>query len=299
MRDYLTGQLDAKVLESADRAARGPDGPDFGPTGTAPREGTSSSTLSATRSPAPSSSSPTPRRLRLDRPARRRGPAVRRSSRDALPAVPADGDVHEVEVPGHGTYRVAVDADVGIVTGLPTEDVDDAVGSLVRLELALGAARRGDRRPRGHRPGTPPAPPPHRRRRDRARGSRRAPRLRRVGLTERGTGPPHRPRHRGRPGRPGPQHPARPRRVLARRPAPQRAAGAPVRRRRIARAPHPADDDRRLHRARPSPPGPRRDRDRAGQGRGGGRPDDRAGRGPAAARPPRQRSAARPGIRST
>ena len=74
-----------------------------------------------------------------------------------------------------------------------------------------------------------------------------------IDLTERVPDAPHRRAHRGRPGRRRAQHPARPRRDLARGAAPQRAAGAPVRRRRLPRAAHPAGHDRRLHRAGPAP----------------------------------------------
>jgi two-component system OmpR family sensor kinase len=68
---------------------------------------------------------------------------------DTLPAsvvqlladVPADGEVHQLDLPGFGTYRVAAvsdeDEDRTLVTGLPTADVHDAVTSLVRWEVGL------------------------------------------------------------------------------------------------------------------------------------------------------------------
>jgi two-component system OmpR family sensor kinase len=61
-----------------------------------------------------------------------------------LADVPADGEVHEVELPGLGGYRViAVQRTVGTeVTGLPTDQVDEAVTSLIGWEallIALGA----------------------------------------------------------------------------------------------------------------------------------------------------------------
>ncbi|MDP2774429.1 MAG: HAMP domain-containing sensor histidine kinase, partial [Nocardioides sp.] len=49
--------------------------------------------------------------------------------------VPEDGEVHTVDVAGHGNYRVT--ADEGRITGLPTAAVDDAVASVVRWELLL------------------------------------------------------------------------------------------------------------------------------------------------------------------
>jgi len=64
---------------------------------------------------------------------------------DALAAVSADGEVHGVELPGYGSYRVLklsatiVDSgeDAYVVTGLPTDEVDAAVDSLIRWEVLL------------------------------------------------------------------------------------------------------------------------------------------------------------------
>ncbi len=57
----------------------------------------------------------------------------------ALDDVPADGDVHELTVPDYGEYRVAaVDTDLGrLVIGLPTDDVDETLASLVKAEIVL------------------------------------------------------------------------------------------------------------------------------------------------------------------
>ena len=58
-----------------------------------------------------------------------------------LDDLPVDGRVREVDLPGLGTYRVAVSDDgstTKVATGLPTEAADDTVTSLVRLELLLG-----------------------------------------------------------------------------------------------------------------------------------------------------------------
>ena len=63
-----------------------------------------------------------------------------------LDDVPADGDVHQVDLPGLGSYRVkALGSDTGgtVVAGLPDGDVDDAVSALVLSEallIVLGAA---------------------------------------------------------------------------------------------------------------------------------------------------------------
>ena len=58
---------------------------------------------------------------------------------DELGSVPTDGEVHAVDVPGQGSYRVvAQDTDAGtVVTGLPTDRVDRAVTNLVWWEVLL------------------------------------------------------------------------------------------------------------------------------------------------------------------
>ena len=52
-----------------------------------------------------------------------------------LDEVPTDGEVHVVDVPGLGGYRVAATTDGSaekVVAGLPTSEVDDVVATLVR-----------------------------------------------------------------------------------------------------------------------------------------------------------------------
>ena len=61
-----------------------------------------------------------------------------------LEDVPADGEIHEVDLPELGSYRVLARTDDGEVevTGLPTQQVEDAVTSLIGWEallIALGA----------------------------------------------------------------------------------------------------------------------------------------------------------------
>ena len=62
------------------------------------------------------------------------------SALQELSAVPADGGVHGVSLPGFGSYRVTVlqtpDGD-RLVTGLPTKNVDATVNSLIGWELLL------------------------------------------------------------------------------------------------------------------------------------------------------------------
>ncbi|MDH2416792.1 HAMP domain-containing sensor histidine kinase [Nocardioides sp. CER19] len=66
---------------------------------------------------------------------------------DNFDGVPVDGNVHTVEVPGHGSYRVTardLPLQVGqtqevvtLVTGLPTKTVDDTIAGLLRWEALL------------------------------------------------------------------------------------------------------------------------------------------------------------------
>jgi two-component system OmpR family sensor kinase len=129
MRDYLTDQLDDKVIGSTDRAGRGPGAmppgmgePEFGNQEPGTIVVLTDDDLGFVV-------------------ADRRGDEKPLSDAavDVLSDLPRDEHAHEVDLPGYGSYRVAVDEEAGVVTGLPTEDVDDAVRSLVRWELALGA----------------------------------------------------------------------------------------------------------------------------------------------------------------
>jgi two-component system OmpR family sensor kinase len=130
MRDYLTDQLDRKVLGSAERTSFGPRSPGSG----FPDRGR------------PDVGNQEPGTLVLDLDAGegfvltdRRGDEEPLSAEaiQALSMVPADAEVHAVDVPGQGSYRVVL-GEGGFITGLPTDEVDDPVGSLVRWEIALG-----------------------------------------------------------------------------------------------------------------------------------------------------------------
>jgi two-component system OmpR family sensor kinase len=58
---------------------------------------------------------------------------------DVLDELPTDGRPYTVDLPGVGSYRAAASETSGatVVTGRPTEDVDDAVGSLIWWEILL------------------------------------------------------------------------------------------------------------------------------------------------------------------
>ena len=136
---YLTGQLDDEVRSSTDRAgrARGPEFPGPTPDGRGPDgRGQGVGTVTAF--------------FYQDHTGvgdviveSRRGADQRQLSDAALEvlrAVPRDDEVHEVDLPGLGDYRVQASDENAqwVVSGLPTDDVDDAVASLIRWELLLG-----------------------------------------------------------------------------------------------------------------------------------------------------------------
>jgi two-component system OmpR family sensor kinase len=127
MRGYLNDQLDDKVLSSVRRAGDGPrPGALPPPTGEPEFGNQEPGTLIARPDEGDGDILGAQRSERLP---------LSDAALDLLDDVPADGEVHVVDVPGHGTYRVA--ADGPLVSGLPTEPVDDAVASVVRWELLL------------------------------------------------------------------------------------------------------------------------------------------------------------------
>ena len=135
MRGYLTSQLDQKVLDAAHRAENGPpdkhepvppsdDDPGLGIQG----PGTLIADLGDSAG-----------LIFGDQ----YGEAHRLSSADlaTLDAVPVDDQFHEVSLGEYGEYRVVVvddaDGDRQLVSGLPTHDLDQTIGSLLRWELLL------------------------------------------------------------------------------------------------------------------------------------------------------------------
>ena len=139
LRNQLIHQLDVKVIDSVHRFQGGPggaggpgqgtpDGDDFGNQGPG--------TVLAVFDPTPDGI------VVGDHTQDNR--ALTATELRALHGVPADGSVHGVDVQGLGSYRVvAVDVALPsgrtatIVTGLPTHDVDDTVGSLILTEGLL------------------------------------------------------------------------------------------------------------------------------------------------------------------
>ncbi len=150
MRAYLTGQLDQKVVASAERAARGPviverGGADAegavvpGDPGIIERRFEAGEPGIGNQEPGTLIAFPDAGFGQILTDRLPDGEQLDDDVLAGLADVPADGEVHEVDVAGHGTYRVAAvsDGDRSLVTGLPTEDVDEALGSLVTWELML------------------------------------------------------------------------------------------------------------------------------------------------------------------
>jgi two-component system OmpR family sensor kinase len=138
MGAYLSGQLDEDVRGSLDRAYRSPgfggppdDHRDFGPP---EREGQRVGTLTAVLASGSTSGEVISEDDR----------EVSRTNLDEavlaeLGEVPTDGRSHDVELEGLGGYRVyAVDlGDATTVAGLPRDEVDAALASLVGVEVVL------------------------------------------------------------------------------------------------------------------------------------------------------------------
>lgn len=138
MRSFLFSELDAEVVSASQRAVVvdrdgvDPGGPPGRPDGGAPPRQSTGALFAD------------------DRTGELRGAvltdrfeAARELSDEALAVlddVPADGAAHAVDLPEFGSYRVAVDEDgsgTTWVSGLPTSEVDDTVGSLIRVEALL------------------------------------------------------------------------------------------------------------------------------------------------------------------
>ncbi|WP_370248871.1 sensor histidine kinase [Nocardioides sp.] len=146
MRSYLTDQLDEKVLSSVTRIGRPP------PDGDDPRvpDGPGAAEYPAadpTRLEGPVNlgagtlvALPELGDGRILSERRFEGEQLSAAALATLARVPADGRVHEVGLDGLPDYRVAATrTDTGqlLVSGLPTDDVDDAVTSLIAVEAVL------------------------------------------------------------------------------------------------------------------------------------------------------------------
>ncbi|MEV7428014.1 HAMP domain-containing sensor histidine kinase [Nocardioides sp. NPDC092400] len=141
VRSYLTGQLDQDVARALDRAQHDrrampfPNGP-LRDDGELRGPGDEIGTVLAWRyaDVAPPWQGTVPTQGDDGR------VVVEDLSEDAseqLDAVPQDGEPHDVDLAGLGGYRVLMSDDGSVAAGLPTEDVDDAVGNLVVWEAVL------------------------------------------------------------------------------------------------------------------------------------------------------------------
>lgn len=138
MRSYLTGQLDDKVQASANRVeGPGPGGPG-GPGGPMP-PGEQVCDDPGNQEPGTLVACLDDGQGEVLTQQRGQGDPLSDDDLAELATIPTDGQVHEVDIAGHGSYRVsAITTDSGpVVTGLPTDDVDAAVASLVRWEILL------------------------------------------------------------------------------------------------------------------------------------------------------------------
>ncbi|MEV0602268.1 HAMP domain-containing sensor histidine kinase [Streptomyces sp. NPDC050315] len=143
LHDYLQGQLDGQLRESVHRAEGGPigrdplrqDSLDFvaipgQPVGTVGAHVEADGTID---SGAKSNDS---RSRVLSEHLDDLGAAQLR----ALGAVPRDGQPHTATLPGLGDYRVTSSKDGSVVLGLPLDQVQETVGTLIVVEVCVTAA---------------------------------------------------------------------------------------------------------------------------------------------------------------
>jgi len=139
MSRYLNGRLDDQVRETFSRVMLSPPGPG-GDQGRFSAVGTLRADFPTGLDPVGSVVADTAER----------GPRQEDLDDEALAdldEVPADGGLHDVDVTGHGSYRVTArevpylyqGATIQgvLVVGLPTEQVDDTISSLVLVEVVL------------------------------------------------------------------------------------------------------------------------------------------------------------------
>jgi len=136
MRDYLGGQLDDKVEAGYERTLLRVTG--GGPPREIGQEAGSEDALSAVFL---DSGQDQVFVTDFSDEGQPRGEPVSSEAKAVLEDVPADGDVHSVDLPGLGRYRVTgEDLDGGTVMfGLPTHEVDETISSLLALEALLTA----------------------------------------------------------------------------------------------------------------------------------------------------------------
>jgi two-component system OmpR family sensor kinase len=146
MRSYLTGRLDDQLEQAFDRAQREqmnpsdngfPDAPNLPPRGQGvPLPlGQGAGTITALLG------SGVQRGVVITTEGERR--ALSSSVISALESVDADGDPHTVDLAALGTYRVVSSEDSEgnvLVGGLPTDDVDSTISSLIWWETLLALA---------------------------------------------------------------------------------------------------------------------------------------------------------------
>jgi two-component system OmpR family sensor kinase len=131
MRDYLGDQLDDKVEAGFDRTlARGGPAGELG--------GDAEDALTAVF---PDSGADQVFVTDFGAEGRPRPEPISDEAKAALEEVPADGELHSVDLPGLGNYRVqGEDLDGGTVMfGLPTHELDETISSLLALEALLTA----------------------------------------------------------------------------------------------------------------------------------------------------------------
>lgn len=155
MRAYLTDRLDADVTQSLARATgfdRGPNGspglpprPDDGTACFRAIPGQGAGTLTATYDASGTGTSGSDKDTGCVITASAGTQTLSSAAMEVLETVPTDGEVHAVDLPGVGAYRVAaLETGSGtVVNGLPTDDVDGVLASLIWWEALLALVGTG------------------------------------------------------------------------------------------------------------------------------------------------------------
>ncbi|MFJ6896897.1 ATP-binding protein [Streptomyces hokutonensis] len=177
LQSHLYDQLKGKVTETAIRAVGRPQGsPDGGPGPTNPNGSSNTSSSSASDDPVKTPAGKVKRVLTSSGPSQEKTiaayvdkgsittasyseqqtdssgvgkgmatPALNTAQKKALASVAKDGNTHTVTIPGLGDYLVKYastpdDKTEGYYIGLPTEEVDNTVNTLILVELSVTAA---------------------------------------------------------------------------------------------------------------------------------------------------------------
>jgi len=140
MSAYLTDRLDREVIEAVERAAGPGPGGGFqvGPGPIGDIRGQADGTVTAVI-PDDATQDPVGTVLTTSEPGFTAATPLSAAALEVLRDLPIDGRVHEVHLPGLGSYRVEARSLVGgtVISGLPSAEVDEVISNLIWWEILL------------------------------------------------------------------------------------------------------------------------------------------------------------------